>query len=443
MLLRMTGQWGRDFLRKPHRLRRIVQETETLLAAYRQSPAPYRLDLSAPPLYLRTDLIYGLRSGGSVGHIAGVLNHLAHFTGNPVMFTTDRIPTVREDLETHLLPPPPDFWDFAQMPALSYTEFCTQRILALWGDRKPAFVYQRYCLDNYAGVRVARALKIPFVLEYNGSELWISKNWGRGLKLEAVSERIERLNLAAADVVVVVSKPMREELVARGVAAEKILVNPNGVDPERYSPTVDGSAIRQKHGLQGKTVIGFIGTFGPWHGAEKLAQAFGQLLRAHPEYRETARLLLIGDGVKRPEVEAALEEYNARAQSILTGLVPQEEGPAYLAACDLLASPHVPNSDGTPFFGSPTKLFEYMAMGKGIVASDLDQIGEVLSHDQTAWMVEPGDSDALLQGLKTLLDDAALRERLGNAAREEALRHYTWQAHTARIIAALEARCPR
>ena len=57
--------------------------------------------------------------------------------------------------------------------------------------------------------------------------------------------------------------------------------------------------------------------------------------------------------------------------AVLTGLVPQEDGPEHLAACDILASPHVPNADGTPFFGSPTKLFEYMAMGKGIVASNL------------------------------------------------------------------------
>jgi len=69
-------------------------------------------------------------------------------------------------------------------------------------------------------------------------------------------------------------------------------------------------------------------------------------------------------------VVEALERHGTSDLTVLTGLVPQVEGRCYIAACDILASPHIPNPDGTPFFGSPTKLFEYMAMGKAIVASD-------------------------------------------------------------------------
>jgi glycosyltransferase involved in cell wall biosynthesis len=126
---------------------------------------------------------------------------------------------------------------------------------------------------------------------------------------------------------------------------------------------------------------------------------------------------------------------------ILTGLIPQEEGPDYLAACDILVCPHVPNPDGTRFFGSPTKLFEYMAMGKGIVASDLEQIGEVLEHNHTAWMVTPGDVESLMLGLKTLIDDRQLRNRLGEAARCEVVAKYTWSQHTQKIIDKLKERC--
>jgi glycosyltransferase involved in cell wall biosynthesis len=100
----------------------------------------------------------------------------------------------------------------------------------------------------------------------------------------------------------------------------------------------------------------------------------------------------------------------------------------------VLCSPHVSNPDGTPFFGSPTKLFEYMAMGKGIIASDLEQIGDVLEHNRTAWLVQPGDIDGLAHGLGRLIDDAALRQALGTAAREEVVARYTWRAHTHRII---------
>ena len=137
-------------------------------------------------------------------------------------------------------------------------------------------------------------------------------------------------------------------------------------------------------------------------------------------------------------VKERLNRHNIEDICILTGLIPQEEGSAPLAACDILASPHVPNPDGSPFFGSPTKLFEYMAMGRGIVASDLDQIGEVLEHGKSAWMVKPGDPEDLAEGLKRLLDDQALRESLGENARKEAVSKYAWKEHTRRIIAKLE-----
>src|SRR6185312_10629938 len=225
------------------------------------------------------------------------------------------------------------------------------------------------------------------------------------------------LNLAAADLVVVVSKAIKEELIGQGIDSAKILVNPNGVNPDRYTPAVDGTAVRRRYGLEGKIVLGFIGTFGRWHGAEVLAEAFGQLLHAYPQHRDTVRLFMIGDGVMMPEVKRRLVKSGAEAATIFTGLIAQEQGPEHLAACDILVSPHVPNPDETPFFGSPTKLFEYMAMGKGIVASDLDQIGEVLRHRETAWLVPPADVQQLADGIDRLVQDRTLRECLGADAR--------------------------
>jgi glycosyltransferase involved in cell wall biosynthesis len=309
------------------------------------------------------------------------------------------------------------------------------------GSRRPAFVYQRYSLNNYTALKLARMYGVPFVLEYNGSEIWVNRHWGNALQHEALSARIEWLNLVAADLIVVVSQAMQEELISRGLTAQKILVNPNGVNPDRYSPTVDGGAVRRRYGLVGKTVLGFIGTFGRWHGAEVLAEAFGELVQAHPQYRDTVRLLMIGDGVMMPEVKRRLQNSGAASATILTGLIPQEQGPEHLAACDILVSPHVPNPDGTPFFGSPTKLFEYMAMGKGIVASDLDQIGEVLRHDVTALLVKPADVKLLSDGMVLLIEDKERRERLGIEARKDVVSKFTWKAHTGRIIEKLTELC--
>jgi glycosyltransferase involved in cell wall biosynthesis len=435
--------WGitRDFGRKFGLIRRTGVEVKYLSEFVSQQSKNKSLDLSVSPVYLRTDLAFGLRSGGSIGHIAGVLNNLDQFAGKPIFLSTDIIPTVKKDLETYIILPKKQCWDLKELPSICFNEIFEQGAQKYLKDKKVSFIYQRYSTNNYCGLKLARLYNVPFMLEYNGSEIWVHRHWGRPLKYERLSEGIELLNLKVADIVVVVSQAIKEELLTRGIDAEKILVNPNGVDPNRYSPNVDGSGVRRQYYLEGKSVIGFIGTFGKWHGAEILAEAFGQLLHKYPEYQRRVILFMIGDGVTMSLVKRNIDKFAIKESCVLTGLIPQEEGPKYLSACDVLVASHKPNPDGTPFFGSPTKLFEYMAMGKGIVASNLNQIGEVLKHDHTAWLVKPGDVESLMEGLKVLIDDTVRRKRLGQAARNEVVAKYTWKEHTRKIIEKLKEQC--
>jgi len=436
---RVLARWIAQAATEPFRVASLLRRVAADLDAIERTAdaGPRRtagLDLARSPLYLRTDLSFGVRAGGSVAHIAGVANELDAFTGPVTLLTTDEIPTLKPAVTVRLVPPREAFWNFRELPTFLLNDAFEAAAREVVGDRTPAFVYQRYSLNNYAGIRIARRHAVPFVLEYNGSEIWMGRHWGRALKHEAISRRIEQLNLASADLIVVVSRAMRDEIVARGIRDDAILVNPNGVDAERYRPGVDATALRRQLGLEGRVVVGFIGTFGPWHGAEVLARAFASLIAADPSLAPRVRLLMIGDGARRAEVERILSAAGVMDAAVFTGLVPQEQGPSYLAACDLLVSPHVPNPDGTPFFGSPTKLFEYMAMARGIVASDLEQIGEILEHGRTAWLVTPGDADALASGIRRVIDDAELRARLGEAARCAVLARYTWREHTRRTI---------
>ena len=426
-------QWAQDFLQKKSFLKSMVQTLET----FPKRPRQTQLDLSRRPVYLRTDFCFGLQSGGSIGHIAGVLNHLALAPRQPPLFlTNDPIPTTSSNIETYIIRPERRFWDFIELSSFAFNATFFKKAVEYIGENSPSFIYQRYSLNNFSGVELSQRYRVPLVLEYNGSEVWVSRNWGGALKYEKLSQNIERQNLHSANLIVVVSQPLKDELTTLGIESSKILVNPNGVNPEIYSPSVNGSRIREKIGST--IVLGFIGTFGKWHGAEVLVDSFGQLLQENPGYKKNVKLFMIGDGLTMPLVKKKAAEWNLSESVIFTGTVPQDQGPLYLAACDILVSPHVPNRDGSAFFGSPTKLFEYMAMGKGIVASSLNQISEILRHDDSAWMVTPGDSKSLKNGLKTLIEDPAKRERLGRTARQEVLRHHTWSSHTQKILDRLQ-----
>ena len=132
--------------------------------------------------------------------------------------------------------------------------------------------------------------------------------------------------------------------------------------------------------------------------------------------------------------ERIINEEGVNDYVTFTGIVSYKEISKYLASCDILVAPHVPNSDGTPFFGSPTKLFEYMAMGKAIVASNMDQIGEVLENKRTALLVVPGDVNSLSYGIIELIQKEDLRNTLGRNAREEVIRKYTWEQNVQKLL---------
>lgn len=439
LLMRWLGQAIAEPFTRGSLIADVTREVAALEAVATAPQAGTSFRPGASPLYLRADLSFGVKAGGSVGHTAGVINHLGDFAGPPIVITSDPVPTVAPEIETHTIEPDEAFWHYQELPAFVMNRAVTRTVTRVVGPRTPAFVYQRYTLNGYAAVQLARQWRVPLVTEYNGSEVWVARHWGRPLAHESLSTRIEHINLKAAHLVSVVSRPLADEVIALGVDAARVLVNPNGVEPERYRPGIDAVALRERLGLTDRTVIGFIGTFGPWHGAEVLARAFVQLLSAQPGLRDRARLLWIGDGATLPAVREILREGGAEGACVFAGLVPQADGPAYLAACDIYASPHVPNQDGSPFFGSPTKLFEYMAMGRGIVASSLDQIGEVLQDGRTALLVPPGDAGALAGALRRLVEDERLRATLGEAARQEALARHTWHAHVGRTVAALKA----
>lgn len=413
-------------------------------------------------LYLNANLWFGVKAGGSVGHISGVVNALSQ-SSYAVDFVSCGGQLLVSDAARYTQLNPPAF--FGLPWELNYYRFhfkVVEQVKNICGERHFDFIYQRLSIANYSGIVLSRQLGIPLILEYNGSEAWIARNWGRPLREQELTEQVEEVNLRHAHLVVTISDVLRDELLERGVKPERIAVYPNCIDPEmfdpaRYSPATVAK-LRARHGIDSAAiVVTFVGTFGQWHGIEVLAQMIRQLIDDHRDWIEATKVhfLLVGDGLKMPEVRKILGDHEHGPFVTLTGLVPQHEAPLYLAASDILSSPHVSNADGTKFFGSPTKLFEYMAMGKAIVASDLDQIGDVLQNairlpslesanmaeakGRVAVLVKPGNPYELAQAIRMLAESHSLRSVLGNGARHLAIDRYTWKSHVDAILAGAKA----
>jgi len=398
---------------------------ESLLRWVPAGTSAPRLDGRGRVLYLRTDLdlaVQPLVAGGSLAHTHGILSALLRRGHDVELWSTGVIAGVPDGITERRLP-------VVLRPNLprELAEATTGFIQAIRtptrGLDDVAFVYQRYSLNNLLGAILAARLRVPLVLEANASEVAWRREWSR-LEHPRLAEVAERLNLRRASRIAVVSRNAGAQLLQLGADPARTHVVPNGVDIERFHD-VDPRPL----GLpDGAFVVMFCGLFYPWHGVRHLAAAFPRVLDHVPH----ARLVLVGDGEEVDLVRSVLEDAGITDHVVITGLVPRNEVPGYLAAADVLVSPHVRN-DG--FIGSPIKLWEYMAAGRAIVATRVAQLAEVLEDGHTALLVEPDDPDQLSAAIARLANDASLRRSLGaNATQEVRLRH-SWDA---RLQAALE-----
>jgi len=394
-------------------------------------------------LYARTQFWFNLKSGGSVGHTLGVLNGLRQNNCKIKIISNERFLGI-DDFNYTVIEPKIK----KPLGQFLYNFYAKNRFKKEIPKFKPDFIYHRYTGYTFFVTKIAKKLKIPLILEFNSFDTWKLKYWirnnpflkksfARNFKYHIV-KYIENYNLKHADLIVVVSEPLRDDLVSLGIPKKKILFIPNGVDPDKFNlEDVDQEEcekLKKDLGIdENKLIVGFVGTFGPWHGIPQLTQAVDRISKS--KLFSNIHFLLIGDGDLKRESENQIGQYK---EVTFIGEVSYSDVQHYLAVCDILVSPHCPQVDGREFFGSPTKLFEYMAMGKPIIASRLGQIGDVLEHKKTAYLVEPGNVENLAEAMNTLIMEPGLCNVLGQNARAEVLSKYTWEKHVWKIIEKLK-----
>jgi glycosyltransferase involved in cell wall biosynthesis len=403
-------------------------------------------------LYLRTD-IYNkeLISGGSVSHTSGVINGFLKLDYDVFCASSLMVPIIKNlEIKKFVRLKNPSCLNFLRwkINCIFSNFFFTYLLLKKIKQWDFEFIYQRYSLLNFTGIILSKIKKKKIILEYNGSEYWVEKNWG-GIKLKSLifsfpSIVIEKINIKYSDKIIVVSDVLKEELLKRGVTKERILVNPNGVNPIEYNPEKleeHRFKIRKKLGLENIFVFGFIGTFSYWHGINILEKLIPKVVKNNKKIK----FLMIGDGPLLESLKESLEKYKSKI--VFTGLTTHEEGKRYLSACDAFLCPTQQNSDGSAFFGSPTKLFEYMSLSRPVISSGIEQLKEIISpalmvrdlsaktvvKNEVGILADWDNDEEFLRACMWVLFNKNILNRLGKNAREKILKYYTWQMHVKKI----------
>jgi glycosyltransferase involved in cell wall biosynthesis len=298
----------------------------------------------------------------------------------------------------------------------------------------PDVIIERY--HNFGGEAIlqARQLGAVAVLEVNAPVIdhhgSTKALLDRALLVRPLQRWRERL-CAAADVIVTPTAGILPE----GTDPARVLELEWGADTEQFRPAAAG-------GLPfvppSGTIAVFAGAFRSWHGAIHLARA---MRRLRERGRRDISALFVGDG---PELPAVRTEAANLDQVVFTGAIPHDRMPAVLAASHIGVAPfdlatHKPLSLG--FYWSPLKIFEYMATGLPVVAPAVARIPALVEHGREGVLYDPSEA-AALEGALEQLTDEALRNRLGAAARDRAVREYSWKAHCEALSASFEARRP-
>jgi glycosyltransferase involved in cell wall biosynthesis len=297
-------------------------------------------------------------------------------------------------------------------------------------DLHPAFVWQHHDLFARAGGAIARDFAVPLVAYVHAPQVWEATSWGvRRPGWGPLLERFgERPALLESDVVACVSRDVAAELRRFGVDEARIVVSPMAVDAERFRPDpAAGAAVRRALELGDGPVVGWAGTFRGFHGVEDLVDAF----RTIATDDDRARLLLVGTGPARDDVEARVRRAGIEDRVVFSGGVAHLDMPRHLAALDVAVASANPQSG---FHYSPQKLREYLACGCATVAPNIGEVPAAVIDGTHAVLYEPGDVEHLTTKLRELLASPDERARLGARGREHVVATATWDVRLRELL---------
>lgn len=287
----------------------------------------------------------------------------------------------------------------------------------------PDFIYERSYYLMTAAVEVAKEKNIEIFCEINAPYPEEVKHMGGGGLLHFLSHSAETKQSQWASKIVVVSSAMRDYFIRRtGVTGSKIIVTPNAVRNDFHR--VDEKAVAtlmQEYSLTGCTVFGFVGSIFPYHGVDRLLDAFADL----PE-KENCRLLIVGDGEMLPELKQRAMLLAIDHLVVFTGNVAPIQVPKFIACMDVTVMAW------SNWYGSPVKIFEYGALGKYIIAPDKGPVRDVMVHGIDGYVCN-GSIEDLRKGMITFIQEPGKCQEMATHFMKKVQAQHTWEKVTEQI----------
>ena len=315
---------------------------------------------------------------------------------------------------------------FALFDSYRMAEACRQNLQGF------DLIHERFNLLDLGGALASRKLSLPFVLEVNADLLEQRKFKGtpeKGLR-RLFAVWATQLCFSAAAKIICISTDLKDHLHRQWkIEDHKLAVLPCAADIEAFRPNHKAELVKRGLGLTTEPVIMWVGGFYPWHDLDLLLESFTRVLEKQPK----ARLVLVGEGQTRPMVAQKVMQNGLQHAVIMTGAIAHTSVPEMVSIAEVAVVPAAPVPASRGGTGTPLKLFEYMAAGKAIVATALNQAAEVIQDGHNGLLVKAGDVNGFAEAMLALLKDSVKRGRLGQNARQRAVEQFSWDQYTKRL----------
>ena len=294
------------------------------------------------------------------------------------------------------------------------------------------FVWEHHDLFPGIGYDLAKKYKAPFIKYVHAPQVWEAKKWGVKRPLWGrYLEALEADSLKKADVVASVSQKVSEKLIQMGVSEKSLLISPMAIDPVLFQDLYS-SPIFEKYQLDGKFVIGWIGSFRSFHGLDLLLKTF----KIVTEQIKNARLMLVGDGLEKVHIEKLAKTLNIEDYVIFPGRKSFTEIPLYINTFNLAI---VSASKTKDFHYSPLKLREYLGAGKTTMAPNAGEIPEIFSDNKHLKLYNIGEMEETAKMIIDLANSANERRRLAKYGKEFVLENSTWAVELEKVLKKIES----